>query len=301
MMQVEEEDFPPLALDLDDDSPLGFGEIDQSMVANSDERRSSTLRRENNRGTAGEVSRVGNNGNVSSITNIAASSTSQNSGRMSNDNACSDSLSGVIIKQVLKDNNLKLVWIHPDQRNGVEWVEFEVTENSLIPLNWPSVKIMPRDGQLNADATKRLRCLAANMNDYVHRSRIPLTNEQAAAGIAKDQRGLHRLSVDIDQMQQYFYHFDDDNEQLIFFYQHSKLTPYQEAVFKLAYPNVYDGRVQYNRELKGLVFSIYGSEFTLTTTPKGTLYNGKKNGKPFQIYVILFNGEIRYKDKTWKS
>lgn len=57
MMQVEEEDFPPLALDLDDDSPLGFGEIGQSMVANSDERRSSTLRRENNRGTAGEVSR----------------------------------------------------------------------------------------------------------------------------------------------------------------------------------------------------------------------------------------------------
>lgn len=96
-----------------------------------------------------------------------------------------------------------------------------------------------------------------------------------------DQRGLHRWSVDIDQMQQYFYHFDDDNEQLIFL--------------------VYDGCVQYNRELKGLVFSIYGSEFTLTTTPKGTLYNGKKNGKPFQIYVILFNGEIRYKDKTWKS
>lgn len=164
MMQVEEEDFPPLALDLDDDSPLGFGEIDQSMVANSDERRSSTLRRENNRGTAGEVSRVGNNGNVSSITNIAASSTSQNSGRMSNDNACSDSLSGVVINQILENNHLELVRIHPDQRNGVEWVEFEVTENSLIPLNWPSVKIMPRDGQLNADATKRLRCLAANMN-----------------------------------------------------------------------------------------------------------------------------------------
>lgn len=59
----------------------------ESPAANSDERRSSSLRREN-RDTVKEISQNGNNGNVSSsksITNIAPS-TPQKTGRMSNGN-----------------------------------------------------------------------------------------------------------------------------------------------------------------------------------------------------------------------